>query len=84
MREPYENPTAFPFQPLTLQGEPTFPEYGMTLRDWFAGQALAGMSANAEYLDLLPKTGNSSEKALSEVCFNIADAMLAARQGGDA
>lgn len=38
-----ENPSAFPFQE-TDRGVAQ-PEYGMTLRDWFAGQALAVIRA---------------------------------------
>ena len=67
------NPPAFP----TQNDFAYF--YGMTLRDWFAGQALAGLCANAEYLDLLPKASPASEKALAEVVTSIADAMLRAR-----
>jgi hypothetical protein len=62
-------------------GGPAFPPFhdpknhdsGMTLRDWFAGQALvgllsAGMGHKADVLALLP--------------YEIADAMIAARKGG--
>ena len=65
-----ENPPAFPTRDF---------DEGMSLRDWFAGQALAGLCANAEYLDLLPKASPASEKALAEVVTSIADAMLRAR-----
>ena len=73
------NPPAFP----SHAGDPEMSDPrnqiscgGMTLRDWFAGQALAGLCANAEYLDLLPKASPASEKALAEVVTSIADAML--------
>ena len=48
-------------------------EPGMTLRDWFAGQALA-MSA--------PKYMNLSDSAalLAKRCYAVADAMLAERE----
>lgn len=46
---------------------------GMTLRDYFAGQALAGW----------PVTDHGSDvDALARKCYVMADAMLAAR-GGD-
>lgn len=47
--------------------------YGMTLRDWFAGQALAGLLVNAipVHLDIDAKNA-----------YAAADAMLAARKGG--
>lgn len=57
-------------------GGPAFPfselnggDYsGMTLRDWFAGQALAGV---------LDRVSDPDE--VSARCYRIADAMLAAR-----
>jgi hypothetical protein len=44
---------------------------GMTLRDYLAGQALAGMPWSCEI----------SCKDQAKQCFQIADAMLAAREG---
>lgn len=49
---------------------------GMTLRDWFAGQALAGYCANPVIFDrfgLLPEN-------VAPECYGIADAMLAQRE----
>ena len=66
-----ENPPAFP----ACRYRP-----GMTQLDWFAGQALAGLCANAAYLDVLPKTGEDSAAALSQVAYDIAAAMLTARK----
>ena len=65
-----ENPPAFP-QPLAAEG----PFGGMGLRDWFAGQALAGMSAHKD----------SSKWEMHEItadAYAYADAMIAARKGG--
>jgi len=48
---------------------------GMTLRDWFAGQALAGMSAHKD----------SAKWEMHEItadAYAYADAMIAARKGG--
>ena len=46
--------------------------YGLTMRDWFAGQALQGqahrLASPWEHRDILAKD-----------CYDIADAMLAAR-----
>lgn len=60
-------------------GGPAFPvpQYrntlpGMSLRDWFAGQALAGIMANAD-------NGWADHNELSNTAFIYADAMLAAR-----
>jgi hypothetical protein len=47
---------------------------GMTLRDWFAGQALAGLSAEGERF--------SRPENLTKTAFLLADLMLAARKGG--
>lgn len=62
-------------------GGPAFPahwnglqaaQHGMTLRDWFAGQALMG---------LLPSKGVVGfPTAYAQVAYEYADAMLAARE----
>jgi len=44
---------------------------GMTLRDYFAGQAVSGLYADAKY------TGSHVEAA--KCCYDLADAMLAER-----
>lgn len=44
--------------------------YGMSLRDWFAGQALAGLLAHA--------SGEAPECA-PKMAYELADAMLAVR-----
>ena len=49
--------------------------FGMTLRDYFAGQALVGMSAHKD----------SSKWEMHEItadAYAYADAMIAARKGG--
>lgn len=46
----------------------------MTLRDWFAGQWLAGIMAH-------PSAGDKAEE-LAECAYRQADAMLSARKGG--
>lgn len=61
---------AFPAEMLTER----FP--GMTLLDYFAGQALAGMSANSEMLDNVTQT---STAAIARWSYDIAAAMLAER-----
>jgi hypothetical protein len=49
-----------------------------TLRDWFAGQALAGLLANR---DLTWPT--LRQAPLASTVYQLADAMLAAREAGD-
>ncbi|XAI95163.1 hypothetical protein [Microcystis phage Mwe-JY13] len=67
---------AYPTKLYTEQGHPGGYDMGMTQRDWFAGQALAGLlAANATYGG---KTNNHA--ALARDCYATADAMLAARQ----
>jgi hypothetical protein len=52
-----------------------FPSYGMSLRDYFAGQALAGLLAN-------PNTRETrTDTALA--AYFIADALLKARTQGE-
>mgnify|MGYP003385542557 CR=1 FL=1 len=65
-----ENMHAFP--------SPDGYHYGMTLRDYFAGQALAGYLAN-------PISDDVSMNGTSADCYRIADVMLAERaKGGEA
>ncbi len=52
----------------TYQLDPRDNVRGMTLRDWFAGQALAGMLS-----------GRASTESVSAGAYAIADAMLAER-----
>lgn len=48
---------------------------GMTLRDWFAGQALAGLLAG-----YYRQTTNYNLSEAPEEAYKIADAMIAERQ----
>lgn len=62
---------------VVVDGGPAFPaetvlhNKGMTLRDWFAGQALSGLSAQFG--------AELSPSAFASFTYQIADAMLAAR-----
>ena len=71
-----EGGTAFPCHGINGQ---VF-QYGMTLRDWFAGQALAGLCGNADHIDAL-ETAPEACNGMAEHCFKLADAMIAAREG---
>jgi hypothetical protein len=51
--------------------EPGF--FGMSLRDWFAGMTLAGISANPDWRPTDPSS-------IAADAYRHADAMLAARQ----
>jgi hypothetical protein len=61
-----DNPPAFPLAQI---------QFPVSLRDWFAGQALAGIMAGGT------DTSNAVEWAPEEA-YAVADAMLAARKEG--
>lgn len=64
-----ENPSAFPVpNDANVNGQE-----GMTLRDWFAGQALSGMLSDGEM------TENGGALFLPDLAYAFADKMLAAR-----
>jgi hypothetical protein len=53
---------------------------GMTLRDWFAGQALAGLAANCTDAGLSTWLPDS----IAARAYQYADAVIAERKGGAA
>jgi hypothetical protein len=57
-------------------GNPSYSAPGMTLRDWFAGQALAGMLIN-----YTTQKFGVGEQTCAKGAYEFADAMLAAREG---
>lgn len=71
-----ENPPAFPFEEKTGDGSHWHSHPGMTLRDWFAGQAVTGEAATQ---------GDSIWRAedLAERAYAVADALLVHRSRGD-
>jgi hypothetical protein len=75
------NEPAFPHDEKSAGGEHWYTHSGMTLRDWFAGQALAALISRpiTDYPDPsdLPTIEDHVEDA-----YDYADAMLAARQKG--
>jgi len=50
--------------------------YGMTMRDWFAGQALQGLCSEVEYSGAMTAVDC---QWIAQRAYNMADAMLAAR-----
>ena len=56
---------------------------GMTLRDWFAGQALAGGYPMFGEFQSHLRGGESYNIHAARVAYNIADAMLAEREASD-
>ena len=71
---------AFPFNPT---GDNPVGSWGMSLRDYFAGQALAGFCASPLDLARLAKgfPGDAElAEVLAAVSYNIADRMLVVRE----
>lgn len=66
-----DNPPAFPHNEQNDDGSHHYTHPGMTLRDWFAGQALAGRMINGFA---------SGADIHARVSYELADAMLAERQ----
>jgi hypothetical protein len=73
------------FQPGTGEQVVRWQESGMSLRDWFAGQALAGLLASGVMRDLgdvQPGDGLFGHHRAAKLAMLAADAMLAQREKG--
>ena len=57
------------------------PQPGMSLRDWFAGQALQGWLSSFGP-DMVHPVANDMEYEIAKQAYQMADAMIAARKGG--
>ena len=66
-----DNPPAFPS--LSPPGSWDDPGHGMTLRDWFAGQALVELSS------LIEVNNPGTYKVVASFSYQLADALLAER-----
>lgn len=58
------------------------PTLGMTLRDWFAGQALSGVisaTSSGNNFPMMREDEVSMEPAMARAAYLMADAMLTAR-----
>ena len=76
MSEKNDGGPAFPLQALASPGSEA--TWGMSLRDWFAGQALMGWAAGRNR----PMEHEACEPAsIARSCYAYADAMLRARGG---
>lgn len=69
---------AFPHDEKSSDGSHWQSHPGMTLRDWFAGQALAGLMANAN-TPFAPDHAECEPAQIAGASYDIADAMLAER-----
>ena len=71
------NQQAFPVPPAQIfpSGDITYAEEGMTLRDYFAGQALAGILANC-----FSDTTAEQMHDVAPMAYKFADALIAERK----
>lgn len=61
-------------------GTSSHSQEGMTLRDWFAGQVIAGIYANSLWLKITAdRHDNQSPESLASDAYEQADAMIAQR-----
>jgi hypothetical protein len=63
---------AFPKPDTTFNGNYEYGPFGMSLRQWYAGQALVGMAANGPFFHSAIERGT-----LAKAAFEVADAMIA-------
>lgn len=74
---------AFPLPGLALPDGRGYPvQRGMSLRDWFAGQALAGCCADPNIRNGVNATPEEFWRIVADDYYMAADAMLAARAKG--
>ena len=75
--------SAFPvFEAKSISADYELTDPGMTLRDYFAGQALVGVIANGQYEAGKKVNENNFAQVLAKTVYNLADAMLEAREKG--
>ena len=73
------NPPAFPVQSVYIEDQETN-STGMTLRDYFAAQALTGAQIWDAVINGKNAQFSEGTKKLAEVAYAVADAMLKARK----
>ena len=57
-------------------------DQGMSLRDWFAGQALQQFVGERDHQVWAHQRFEEARHTIAKAAYNIADAMIAARSGG--
>jgi len=77
--------TAFPVWELNGNGQQEMSSPGMTLRDYFAAKAMQGMLSNFDWMQHAAQQfeGVSGEELVPQMAYEIADAMLKAREAGN-
>lgn len=75
---------AFPSGAMSIgDGDSVAYATGMTLRDWFAGQALKSLIRNrGTHVHFSDEAVQKCRLQVAEMAYGFADAMLAARKGG--
>jgi hypothetical protein len=81
MADLYSSGPAFPGTVYTHSGHISGHSMGMSLRDWFAGQALAGILAGG-FADTIPHDDVNGGGDAAYFAYQYADAMLSRRQEG--
>lgn len=79
MKPAFPTPNVEDFSKLINEGRHQTASQGMSLREWYAGQALAGLCANPNLIEGVvefAKTPNQIMKGLSEMAFGIAEKMV--------
>jgi len=83
MTDKPENPPAFPQNEFSAHTAFTHDNLGMTLRDYFASHALAGMAANEAISgateEICKRSGITPAQMFAIGSYEYADAMLAQR-----
>ena len=81
MKLTYTGGSAFPYRTSDPYIENVEIGKGMTLRDWFAGQALAGVTGNMGMLEAIRIAAEAEKKEMvtctAVLCVQYADALLA-------
>jgi hypothetical protein len=80
MSTPNDGGPAFPHHETTSTGESFNEHHGMTLRDWFAGQALQAMVGVATEMSLKGIGPAPSPETIAYWAYCQSDAMLAVRE----
>ncbi len=70
---------AYPCERRDDYGRPTGFDYGLTMRDWFAGRALSGMIGSGDFLSPEGLFTGGGADVMARVAYLLADAMLAER-----
>ncbi len=78
--QPKDGGQAFPTHPILYSSADQHLAQGMSLRDWFAGQALAGLVQLRAIHEAARDAGEPAEALTAQAAYQYADAMLEARK----